>query len=39
MTQSHTPIGQALEILADKALFASIPFVALFMAVALIRVG
>ena len=39
MTQSHTPIGQILEVLADKALFASIPFVALFMAVALIRVG
>jgi hypothetical protein len=39
MTQSHTPIGQYLEVLADKALFASIPFVALFMAVALIRVG
>lgn len=39
MTQYRSQIGQALEILADKALFASIPFVALFMAVALIRVG
>jgi hypothetical protein len=39
MTQYRAQIGQALEILADKALFASIPFVALFMAVALIRVG
>lgn len=39
MTQYRTPLGQALETLADKALFASIPFVALFMAVALIRVG
>jgi phosphatidylglycerophosphate synthase len=39
MTQHQTQIGQILESLADKALFASIPFVALFMAVALIRVG
>lgn len=39
MTQFRSHIGQTLEALADKALFASIPFVALFMAVALIRVG
>jgi hypothetical protein len=39
MTQYRTQIGQALEVLADKALFASIPFLAVFMAVALIRVG
>ncbi len=37
MTQFRTRIGQYLETLADKALFASVPFVALFMAVALIR--
>ena len=39
MTQNRPQIGQALELLADKALFASIPFLAVFMAVALIRVG
>jgi hypothetical protein len=39
MSHIRTHIGQQLEILVDKALFVSIPLLAIFMAVALIRVG
>jgi len=43
MSTQRSPKARALvahlEILADRAVFASIPFVAAFMALALIRVG
>ena len=39
MSHIRTHIGQQLEILADKALFGAIPFLAIFMAIALIKVG
>lgn len=39
MSHIRTHIGQQLEILADKALFGVVPLLAIFMAVALIRVG
>jgi len=39
MSHFRTHIGQQLETLADKALFGAIPLLAIFMAVALIRVG
>ena len=37
MSSFRNQIGRRLEILADRALFACIPFLAVFMAVALIR--
>lgn len=39
MSAFRLPIVRQLETLADGALFAAIPFVALFMAVAMIKLG
>ncbi len=39
MTTIRSQIVRQLETLADTALFASIPFITAFMALALIRVG
>jgi hypothetical protein len=39
MSHIRTHIGQQLEVLADKVLLGAIPLLAIFMAVALIKVG
>ena len=39
MSHIRSHIGQHLEILADKAMFGAIPLLAIFMAVALIKIG
>ncbi len=39
MSHFRMPLGRTLETLADQILFASIPFVTVFMACALIGAG
>jgi hypothetical protein len=39
MFESQTRVARHLEALADKVVFASIPFLGVFMALALIKAG